>query len=569
MVNWKKVLMLFISLALSLMLITSCATPTSTPTGSSPSPTTSASPTPSATAPPREKIVRIVQSWPVYIDPAVGSDNVAELCMQNFYDTLLTVDENGNPQPRVAESWTFDPNTLTYTFKIRKGIQFHDGSELKASDVVFSLKRMIDIGEGWGYLFRGLVKDVSAPNPETVTITLERPVGPFLLYLMHLAVVNEKQVKDNAKKDGPYGEFGDYGKDWLLTHDAGSGPYMVKEVKLEEHVIGVKNPNYWQKIDENAPDSFKVIGTTEPVTVRTLMAKKELEITDEWQPTENYDAMSKLPGVKVANLRTGAPLMLMFNTSKPPFDDLHFRRAVMYVFDYAVCQEQILPTSERARGPVSPVMPGGDPSLPLLERNVDKAKEELAQSKYAGQLDQYPIEFWWNSVVPDQEKIALLLQSNCQEIGIKVDVVKSSWTQFVDACSKPETTPHIFPVIQSSIAYPEAGAILYQVYHSSSRGTFFNMHWFDDATQAEIDQMIEDAIATLDTNERHEKYKAIIRKILDLAADIVAVEMPQRHAYQAGYLMWPAAQAAETGGKINLMPGLRMQFKDMRFIGGE
>lgn len=513
-----------------------------------------------------EKIVRVVQSWPLYIDPAVGMDNVAATCIQNFYDTLLTIDENGVPQPKVAESWEFDSDTLTYTFKINNSIKFHNGDQLKASDVVFSLKRMIDIGEGWGYLFRGEIEDVSILDSENVKITLKRPIGPFLLYLSHVAIVNEKQVIENAKKEGPYGEYGDYGKDWLLMNVAGSGPYMLKEVNLAEHVIGVKNPNYWQEIDKDAPDSFKIMGVTEPVTVRTLMANKELEITDEWQPTENYEAMNKLPGVKVADLRTGAPLGLMFNTSKPPFDDVHFRRAAVYIFDYAVCQEQILPTSERARAMISPVIPGGDETLPLLEKDLDKAKAELAKSKYATQLDQYPIEFWWNSVVPDQEKIALLFQNNCQEIGIKVNIVKSSWTVFVDAAANPDTSPHIFPVIQSSIAYPEAGSILYQVYHSSSRGTWFNMHWLDDATQAEIDYLIEDAIATLDDSERHQKYQGIIRKILDLALDIIAVEMPQRHAYQAEYLMWPAANATETGEKINLMPGLRMLFKDMRFI---
>ena len=551
MINWKKNFVLALSLILSLAFMTLLM------------------PTSAASAAPREKIVRFVQSWPLYIDPAVGSDNVAEVCIHNFYDTLLTLDDSGAPQPRVAKSWEFNADTLTYTFKINKGIKFHNGDELKASDVVFSLKRMIDIGEGWAYLFRGVVKDFSALDTETVTITLERPIGIFLFYLMRVAVLNEKQVMENAKKEGPYGEFGDYGKDWLLTHDAGSGPYMVKEVKLAEHVIGVRNPNYWQEIDKNAPDSFKIIGVTEPVTVRTLMAKKELEITDEWQPTENYNAMSKLPGIKVANLRTGAPLCLMFNTSKPPFDDVHFRQAVIYIFDYAVCKDQIIPTSDRARGPVSPIIPGGDPSLPLLERDLEEAKAELAQSPYVTKLDQYPIEFWWNSVVPDQEKIALLLQSNCQEIGIKVNITKSSWTLFVDAAANPDTTPHIFPVIMTALAYPEAGGILYQCYHSSYRGTFFNMHWLDDATQTEIDFMIEEAIATLDTNERYQTYKAIIRKILDLALDIVAVEMPQRHAYQAEYLMWPAAKAAETGEKFNLMPGLRLQFKDMRFIGEE
>jgi len=550
MINWKKsfvlVLSLILILTITLLILTSAASAAS-----------------------REKIVRFCQSWPLYIDPAVGADNVALTCTQNLYDTLLTADVSGIPQPRVAKSWEFDADTLTYTFKINKGIKFHNGDELKASDVVFSLKRMLDIGEGMGYLFIGSVKDFSAPDTETVTITLKRQIVTFPLYLLHLAVLNEKQVMENTNKKGLYGEFGDYGKEWLLTHDAGSGPYMVKEVKLAEHVIGVRNPNYWQEIDKDAPDSFKIIGVTEPVTVRTLMAQQELEITDVDQPTENYYAMSKLPGVKVANLQTGSPMAFMFNTSKPPFDDVHFRRAVAYIFNYAVCQEQILPDSWRSVGPVSTAMPGGDPSSPLLERNLEKAKTELAQSPYAAQLDQYPLEVWWNSVVPDQEKMSLLIQSNCQEIGIKVNITKSSWTLFVDAAATSDTSPHMFPVTFSGHAYPEAASILQQMYHSSTRGTFLNMHWLDGTTQAEIDSMIEEILVTSDKDERYEKYRAINAKIVDLALDIFAVDFAQRNAYQAGYLMWPTAEAAEAGEKINIMTGLRLQFKDMRFIGEE
>jgi len=551
MINWKKSFLLVLSLVLLLTFTTLLMS------------------TSAASAASREKIVRMVQSWPLRLDPAVGTDSLASILVQNFYDTLITIDESGIPHPRVAKSWEFDADTLTYTLKINKGIKFHNGDELKASDVVFSFKRLIDIGEGWAWLFRGQVKDISAPDTETVTITLERPIGTFLLYLCNVGILNEKQVMENAKKEGPYGELGDYGKDWLITHVAGSGPYMLKEAKLAEHVIGVRNPNYWQEIDKDAPDSFKIFGVTEPAIVRTLMAKQELEITDEWQPTENYYVMSKLPGVKVANLRAGAPLTLMFNTSKPPFDDIHFRRAVKYIFDYKVCQEQILPDCWRSVGPVSPAIPGGDYSLPPLERDLEKAKAELAQSPYATKLDQYPIEFWWNSVVPDQEKIALLLQSNCQEIGIKVNITKSSWTLFIDAAASPDTTPHLFPTIFSVHPYPDALAIIDKMYYSITRGTYANMHWLDDATQTEIDSMIDDARSTLDKDELHEKYGVIIEKILDLALDIFAVDFSQRYAYQAEYLFWPTAEAAEAGEKINIINGLRLQFKDMRFIGEE
>ncbi|GAI40139.1 unnamed protein product, partial [marine sediment metagenome] len=68
----------------------------------------------------------------------------------------------------------------------------------------------------------------------------------------------------------------------------------LKEFSLEEHLLMVKNPNYWQSIDSYAPDEFKMIGTTEPITVRTLISRRELEITDQWQSLEAITALDKI-----------------------------------------------------------------------------------------------------------------------------------------------------------------------------------------------------------------------------------------------------------------------------------
>ncbi len=88
----------------------------------------------------------------------------------------------------------------------------------------------------------------------------------------------------NLQKEGSYGEFGDYGKGWLVTHDAGSGPYKVKEMKTEEYLLMEKFNDYWAGWEnKDAPQYVKEIGTTEAITVRTLISRGELEITDQWQ----------------------------------------------------------------------------------------------------------------------------------------------------------------------------------------------------------------------------------------------------------------------------------------------
>ena len=513
-----------------------------------------------------EKIVRVVQGWPCYIDPAVGSSNVDVIAHTNIYDQLVMINEKNEVIPKVATSWDFDPTSDTYTFHLGKGIKFHNGDTLTANDVIFSLKRLLTIGEGWAYAFEEVIGEYSAPDPETVVISLKQKYGPFIYTLVFFSILNEKQVMSNINKDGLYGEFGDYGKDWLVTHDAGSGPYMVKEMKTADYLYAIRFPDYWGGWDKDAPESFKLIGSTEPVLVRTLMSRNELEITDEWQPTENYKDMDAIPGVDVAYFYTGQILYLSFNTSKPPLDDIHFRRALTYIFDYKTCQEKVYSNAKRTNGPVGSTFAGWDSTLPLLERDLEKAKAELAQSPYADQLDKYPVEFAWVSDVPDEERVALLLQSNAGEIGIKIEITKVPWLTICDRATSAEFTPHIFTMITGGILYPEAGASIEDGYHSKGRGTYNNTHWFTDEIQSELDQLIEETVTTMDIEKRFAMYKELISKIIGLAPDIWAVELPNRHAYHADYLVWPDADAAKAGHKANIMTGQRMYFKNMRFI---
>ena len=115
---------------------------------------------------------------------------------------------------------------------------------------------------------------MKAVDDATVVFTLEKPSALYLPSLVRLYVLNEALVKQNTKSEGPYGDNGDYGTEWLQTHDAGSGAYMVKEFPLEQYLLMEKNNAWWGKFNANAPDEVRFIGTTEAVTVRTLLCKQ-------------------------------------------------------------------------------------------------------------------------------------------------------------------------------------------------------------------------------------------------------------------------------------------------------
>ena len=273
-----------------------------------------------------QRVLRVTFAWPDVIDPAMGNDYAGSSSIVNLYDTLVFPNAKGGVDPWLATSWNVSANGMTYTFHLRAGVTFHDGAALKASDVVASYDRLKTIGRGFAYLVTPDIAAVRAPDARTVVFTLVKPTALFLPSLVRLYVAEEALVKKNTKAEGAYGAHGDYGTAWLQTHDAGSGPYMVKEFPLEQYLLMTRNAKWWGKFNPRAPDEVRFIGTTEGVTVRTLMQNKQLEITDQWQSFEAYQALEKIDGVKIAPLSSMTSFYYMMNTKKAPTDDLHFRR---------------------------------------------------------------------------------------------------------------------------------------------------------------------------------------------------------------------------------------------------
>lgn len=481
-----------------------------------------------------EKVLRVTSSLPFNIDPAIGADQSGRMLLINLYDPLVYPDEKGEPQPHIAKSWEVSEDGLIWTFDIRKGIYFHDGAEINASDVKFSLDRLLSIGQGNAYLFLGQNIGIEVTDEYTIKFNLEKPIGPFLSTLIHLYIINEDLIRENIKQTGEFGELGDYGKEYLQTHDAGSGPYKIKKVEVGTSVTMDINRNYWIPIDSSAPSHFQMIGTTEPVTVRTLLNKRELEIGDSGQSTENLAVLDRIEGIKIAKYADPSQWVVMLHTKKPPTDCIHFRRAMAWATDYKSIVEYIFPGAVQARGPVPQSLASHNPELFQYSQNLEKARNELKQSKYYDKLDQYPVELGWCAEVPDEEKIALSFMSNMSEIGINVNIVKTPWSLWVSQSASMETSPNAF-IAYPGANYPEAGSILERRYASKTATSFATNEWLLDPV---FDEIIEDALSTIDKNERYSKYFELQEYIVDLCPTIFLADMLNRRPFQESYIDW-------------------------------
>ena len=157
------------------------------------------------------------------LDPAKVTDYTGYMAIVNMYDALTTVSPSGEIVPHLAKSWDISQDGLTYTFHIRDDAKFQDGTPVKASDFVWSIRRLIGINKGPSNLVVGLVQpdNVTAPDDKTVIVKLDRQFSPFMAVTPLMMALNEKLIETNSKPDDKWGEA------YVGEHSAGSGPYKL------------------------------------------------------------------------------------------------------------------------------------------------------------------------------------------------------------------------------------------------------------------------------------------------------------------------------------------------------
>lgn len=503
-----------------------------------------------------ESIIRFGRDWPTYYDPGVGSSYTCQIGHANCYDPIVFPNIDGTVKPHVATEWAASDDGLSYTFKIRKDIKFHSGNLLKASDVAFSMNRLLTIGEGFSHLYHDVIKDCYATDDETVVMELKNTFGPFVSSLVRFYVMEEALVMEHLDKSvNTYGEYGDYGKNWLLTHDAGSGPYKTKEFKLEEYLMGEQFDDYFLGWDKDAPKYFVLSNMNDPVAQRTAFANKELEISGDNLPQETYAELEKMGG-RIAKKASAGGWNTMLNTKIAPTDCEYFRKALAYAFDNETLTTTILPSAVKATGPVSSVLFGKNKDLPGYNYDLKKAAEMLAKSKYANDKSKWTVSMAWCAEVPEQEKISLMFQASLKELGITLEITKTPFSVMTANAQTIETTPNA-SIVQWSPSFFEAGDVFKSRYHSSSTGSWEQMEWVQDK---KLDAMIDKALSTVDTKERESKYQEIEAYIFNLCPTIWMCRNDSKLAVQP-YVEWPILTYSQEGVPALLPGGYDLYFR--------
>jgi peptide/nickel transport system substrate-binding protein len=501
----------------------------------------------SSSAMAQQRVLRLDQAAPGRLDPSKVVDYASSVLAFNAYDTLVIGDPKTGVTASLAESWTISDDGKVYTFKLRGGVKFHDGTILAAEDVVFSLERTQALNAGYARLFQNI--KAAASDPRTVAFTLPSPNSTFLATLVRLPVINKALAMKNIRP-GNYGDKGDYAEAFLNNNDAGSGAYRVVEHNPQELTVLAKFGDYFGQFLPKSPDVVRIRYGVEPATVRTLMGRRDFEITSQWIPPEIKRVLAESEGMSLVAELGSAYFIMPMNTRKPPTDDLEFRRAVALAIDYAALIDlmKVTPTMAGA-APMVGMLPSGllghDKSLPPNRRDVAAAKAALAKSKYASNAP--PLELIWVAEVAVEEKIGLLVLQNLAEVGIKVNLTKVPWALLTQQVTKPETAPNMTQRFVQA-PFPDPDSLISQA-HSRFMGTTLKMDWFADP---EVDKLIEAAVATIDEAKRRDHYVQVQRRLIDSISSIYPFETVATFAKQ-NYVK--AAMLDDTGKGVAVQGG--------------
>jgi peptide/nickel transport system substrate-binding protein len=276
----------------------------------------------------------------VSIDNSFGA---ASKISPKITEGLLTYDFDLHPKPQLAVAWSISPDGLSYTFKLRPGVRWHDGQNFTADDVAFSiltLKRTHPRGRG---TFAG-VTEVTTPDPLTAVIVLSKPAP----YLISALAAGEAPIVPRHIYEGA-----DISANPNNTHPVGTGPFIFREWVKGSHIILDRNPDYW---DKPKPYLDRVIIRFIPDSGARAAAFESKEVDlggDTPVPLADLERIKAIPflGIETRGYRyTGNQSQLVYNLDSKPLGDLRVRQAIAHAIDL----KALLATAWYGYGRVSP-----------------------------------------------------------------------------------------------------------------------------------------------------------------------------------------------------------------------
>lgn len=416
------------------------------------------------------------------LDPHGTNDAPSAKITGQIYDTLVDQDENMNIVPALAESWE-QPDPKTTIFHLRKGVKFHNGEPLKASDVKFSIDRMKNSPKVSHII--DAVDNVEVIDDYTVKITTKEPFGPLLNHLAHNAasILNEKAVTEAGES---YGQ-----------HPVGTGPYKFVSWQSGDRITLDANPDYFRGETPIKHIVFRSIVENANRTIALETGEVDIAYDIEGLDKDRLKNDDKIKFIEQPSLSMS---YLGFNTKKAPFDKKEVRQAIATAINIDDIIDAVYKGSaQKGDSLVGPKVKGYSNKPQHYAYNPEKAKQMLAE---AGYPNGFKTKIWTNDN-PLRRDIAVILQDQLKQVGIDADIETLEWGAFLDGTARGDQDMFILGWVTVT---GDADYGLFPLLHTSSFGGGGNRAFYDNP---QIDDLLVKAKTSVDPKERDAIYEQI------------------------------------------------------------
>jgi len=349
------------------------------------------------------------------LDPLLSSFLVDRQVFYNMYESLVAIDTDLKIIPSLAEKWDISADGKAYTFSLRQGVKFHDGSDFNADAVKFNIERYLNDKTSRRRSEIDSIQAVEVVDPNTVRFTLKAAFAPLLANLVDRAGM---MLSPQAVQAG--------GPDFTRKPvGAGTGPFKFVEWVKDDHITLERNTAYWKKAADGSALPYLDKITYRPITDETVrltnLRSGDLDV-DFAVPAKDYATVKSGGEFGFQETTAVSFSSLYFNTATEPFNKKELRQALAYLIDRdQISKTVFFGTQKIAYGPVPPSSWAYDSAFTPYSVDVAKAKSLL---QAGGKPDGFTFEFKVGAGSPTKIQLAQLLKDQFAKANITMNIAQ-------------------------------------------------------------------------------------------------------------------------------------------------
>jgi peptide/nickel transport system substrate-binding protein len=410
-------------------------------------------------------------------DPDIFYEIEGNSLVTSVYEGLVRYKPNSTTiEPALATSWTVSPDGMTYTFKIRPNVKFHDGTMLDSAAAEASFKRRTDVNSAPAYMLAD-VDHYATPDPQTFVVVLKDPVSAFLDYLA--APYGPKMVSPTVLTQHAGNDFA---QNWLKSHDGGTGPFTITTFDVGSRYVVTRFDDYWGGKPQVTSITYNILPDIS--TQQLQFQQGQLSMIIHGLSIDDIKSLESSGNYEVERFPALFKSWIMINPNKAPFTDQALRQAVAAAIDRKAITAAVYGPNATVSTQIYPA--GELPPSDAKDVTTDPSKLKSMAGQIKGTLD-----IAYSSDDPRNQRVAELVQTELQALGVKGTVRGIPIAQVFNLPQNKSQAPQLLiSTVNPDAAHPDTWARIFM-------STAGSLNWLQCSVPA-ADKLLDQGLHTTD-----------------------------------------------------------------------